>query len=149
MGIKETIVGHKLYLDANLFIYTLEEVAPWVEVTSQIFAAVDAGECTAVASELALAECLVKPFELGRDEVVRQYLDLLQNRRFFTVLPISRDLLIEASRLRATTRLKLPDAIHAATALGQGCGFIVTNDDRFRVVPGIQTLYLRDFVTQP
>ena len=46
MGVKDAIAGQKLYLDANLFIYTLEEVAPWVEVTSQILAAVDAGECS-------------------------------------------------------------------------------------------------------
>lgn len=149
MGVKEAIVGQKLYLDANLFIYTLEEVTPWVEVTSQILAAVDAGECSAITSELTLAECLVRPLALGRTEVVQQYLSLLQNRQFFTVFPLSRDLLIEAARLRATTRLKLPDALHAATAQRQSCTLFVTNDDRLRAVPSLQLLYLRDFVAWP
>ena len=77
MGVKDAIAGQKLYLDANLFIYTLAEVAPWVEVTSQILAAVDVGECSAATSELTLAECLVKPLALGRTDVVQQYLSLL------------------------------------------------------------------------
>ncbi|MBI3799662.1 MAG: PIN domain-containing protein, partial [Deltaproteobacteria bacterium] len=91
-----------------------------------------------------LAECLVKPLELGQSSIVQTYLGFLQPRRFLTIVPITRDLLIEAAKLRATTRLKLPDAIHAATARWQNCTFFVTNDDRFRVVPGIQMLHLRD-----
>lgn len=148
LGIKEAIIGQKLYFDANLFIYTLEEVAPWVEVTSQILAAVDVGECSAATSELTLAECLVKPLALGRTDVVQQYLSLLQNRRFFTVLPLSREILIEAAILRATTRLKLPDALHVATAQRQNCTLFVTNDDRLRAVPDLHLLYLRDLVAQ-
>jgi len=139
-----TITGQRLYLDANLFIYALKEVEPWAEVTTRLLSAIDAGECSAVTSELALAECLVKPMELGRADVVQQYLSFLQTRRSLTIVPVTRDILIEAARLRATTRLKLPDAIHAATALRQSCTLFVTNDERFRVVPGIQTLYLRD-----
>jgi predicted nucleic acid-binding protein len=48
------------------------------------------------------------------------------------VIPISRDILEEAARWRATTKLKLPDAIHLATALGSSCDSFLTNDDVFR-----------------
>lgn len=148
MGITERIVNQKLYLDTNLFIYALEEISPWVEITSQILASIDRGECSAVTSELTLAECLVKPLAMGRDDVVQQYLSLLQNRDFFTVLPISRIILIEAAKLRATMQLKLPDALHVATALQESCTVFVTNDERFRSVSRLHMLYLQDFISQ-
>jgi predicted nucleic acid-binding protein len=42
-------------------------------------------------------------------------------------------LTIEAARLRSLSRIKLPDAIHAATALQKGCSSLLTNDDRLRI----------------
>lgn len=138
------VVGQKLYLDTNIFIYALEEIDPWGEVTKKILGAIDAGDCLAATSELTLAECLVKPLELGRTEIAQMYLDFLQNRRSLEVVPVSRPILTEAARLRAVSRLRLPDAIHAATAVRQGCTRLVTNDQRFHAVPGIQALLLKD-----
>ncbi|HKV12939.1 MAG TPA: hypothetical protein VJ725_32660 [Thermoanaerobaculia bacterium] len=69
--------GQKIYLDANLFIYALEAAEPWVAVTRQLFEDLDAGVCSAVTSELSLAECLVKPFQLKRDDLAETYLSLL------------------------------------------------------------------------
>jgi predicted nucleic acid-binding protein len=48
-----------------------------------------------------------------------------------------RDVLIEAARLRANVNIKLPDAIHAATALLTQCSTFVTNDRRFQNVLGL------------
>jgi predicted nucleic acid-binding protein len=42
------------------------------------------------------------------------------------LLPITRPILLEAARLRAATKLKTPDAIHAATAMDAGCALFVT-----------------------
>jgi predicted nucleic acid-binding protein len=51
-------LGPKIYLDANFFIYALEEIAPWAGMAKQILAFLDRGLCAAVTSELSLAECL-------------------------------------------------------------------------------------------
>lgn len=57
--------------------------------------------------------------------------------------PISRTALIEAARLRAQHAcLKLPDAIHAATAVAYGASTFVTNDARFRPVSGLTAVVL-------
>ena len=138
------VVGQKIYLDTNIFIYALEEIDPWVEVTRKLLGTIDAGECFAATSELTLAECLVKPLELGRTEIAQLYLGFLQNRRSLEVVPVSRAILTEAARLRAVSRIRLPDAIHAATALRQNCTRLVTNDQRFHAVPGIQPLLVTD-----
>jgi predicted nucleic acid-binding protein len=144
VGALTSVVGERVYLDANIFIYAIEEVEPWADVTRRLLAAIDAGECMAVTSELSLAECLVKPFELGRADLMEIYLSLLQNRRSLTVVPLSREILIEAARLRAIARIKLPDALHAATARQQGCTVFLTNDGRLTTVPGVARARLRD-----
>ena len=112
----------------NIFIYALEAVAPWSSVTIEVLTAVDEGRATGVTSELSLAECLVKPYQVHRTAVVQAYQDILTSRPHFTVAQISRDVLIEASKLRAGSRLRLPDAIHVATALKHGSEAFLTND---------------------
>lgn len=140
MGAVAKRLGPKVYLDANFFIYALEAVEPWAKVAREILAALDHGELTAVTSELSLAECLVKPLELGQTDNVEAYLALLKDRRSLSVPPVHREILVEAARLRARSRIKLPDAIHAATALRKGCSSFLTNDDRLRI-EGIEVLH--------
>jgi predicted nucleic acid-binding protein len=146
LGSLDETLGPKTYLDANFFIYALEEVAPWAGLAKQVLTLLDQGRCTAVTSELSLAECLVKPLELGRAEIAQAYLDLLKDRRSLSVVPISRELLIEAAKLRALSRIKLPDAIHAVTALHRGCSSFLTNDSRLKI-PGLRVLGWRDLET--
>ncbi len=146
MGTLTALVGKRLYLDANLFIYALESMEPWASTLRTLFSALDRGECTAVTSELTVAECLVKPLELGRQELVQTYLEAIQTRRELDVRPVDREVLIEAARLRAAARVRLPDAIHAATALRAGCETLLTNDPDFRAIPGFATLLLSDLV---
>ncbi|MBD0385183.1 MAG: PIN domain-containing protein [Nostoc sp. C3-bin3] len=51
------------------------------------------------------------------------------------MIPVNRQVLIEAAQLRASINIKLPDAIHAATALLAQCSTFLTNNQRFRSVP--------------
>lgn len=138
------IAGQRIYLDANIFIYAMEEIAPWAQSTCRLLEAIDAGRCTAVTSELTIAECLVKPFELGRSDVVETYLDLLRSRGALTIAPISREILVAAAEARAAHGLKLPDAVHVATALNTQCAFMITNDRALANVPFVQTAPLSD-----
>jgi len=145
MGSLNAISGKKVYLDTNLFVYALEAVEPWYAVTVEILSSIDAGHATAVTSELTLAECLVKPYRLNRLPVADAYNDLLRSRPYFLVAPVSRDLLVEASRLRAAAGgLKLPDAIHVATALKYRCDVFLSNDQSIGSVPGLEKCELHD-----
>jgi len=144
--LSEALSNRRIYLDTNVFIYALEGIMPWADELYDLFAAFDVGRCTAVTSELTLAECLVRPFAQRKDEVVKRYLAVLQTRRYLSIVSISKETLIESAKLRADCGVKLPDAIHAATARGEGCTVLVTNDAAFRRVPDIEVFLLSDWL---
>ena len=137
MGLMQRIAGNRVYLDTNLFIYALEGFPEYADRISELFAAVDRGVLSAVTSELTLAESLVKPFmdnDLHRQTLYRE---IIQHSEILTVAPVSRDILIEAARLRSVSSLRLPDAIHLATALAAGCTSFISNDKKISSVSGI------------
>jgi predicted nucleic acid-binding protein len=62
------------------------------------------------------------------------------------LVPITRTVLERALSLRATYRIRTPDAIHAATALLAGCALFVTNDPVFRRIRQLPVAVLDDYV---
>lgn len=144
--LNQALAGHKVYLDVNVFIYALEGVEPWASLLREAFVSMEAGEWQAVTSELSLAESLVRPFQLGREDLAQVYKAALSPRDHFSLAPVNAPTLISAARLRARHNFKLPDAIHAATALAQGCTAFLTNDAGFRRTPDIQCVLLSEWV---
>ena len=88
-------------------------------------------------------ETLVVPLRDANVELVNTYEHLLLSSSI-QLIPISQNVLRDAAQLRATTSLKTPDAIHAATALSQNCSFFLTNDSGFRHILGLPVVVLRD-----
>ncbi len=147
MGLTDRIGGRRVYFDANVFIYAVERVSPYAEPLRPFVEAVGRNATQAVTSELTLAEVLVKPLRDGPAGLQAEYELAVQSRAGLTVVPISRAVLVEAARLRAAfSTLKLPDAIHAATARLHGCAVLLTNDARLRAAPGIDVIQLSDIV---
>jgi predicted nucleic acid-binding protein len=108
-----------------------------------LFARIDAGELIAITSELTLAEVLVKPFADQNAELQQIYMEALQDSDTVRVVPITRDILVAAARLRAQhSTLKMPDALHAATALASNAQQFVSNDSRFVTVPDLEQISL-------
>jgi predicted nucleic acid-binding protein len=64
----------------------------------------------------------------------------------FELEPISREILLEASALRARQRLRTPDAIQIATGLRTGATLAVTNDEGWRKFPLMETVVLTDLM---
>jgi predicted nucleic acid-binding protein len=64
----------------------------------------------------------------------------------FEVQPVSRDVLIEAAGLRAhRASIKLPDAIHIATARMSSCTFFVSDDRRLPLPADLTLLPVNPF----
>ena len=79
----------------------------------------------------------MKPFQLGREDAVSAYTNLVQHSDWLAVVPVDRSVLVETARQRATTGILMPDAIHVATALAAGCDVFLTNDRRLKLPPAI------------
>lgn len=146
MVIVNAIRGDRVYLDTNIFIYALEGYPDFVEALTEFFERLDEGTLKAVTSELTLAEILVRPFMDGSVERQTAYQQALQNTDALEVFPVSREVLVEAARLRAIANLRLPDAIHGATAILTGCETFLTNDARLRSLPGLAVVVLSEIV---
>lgn len=139
------LLGRTVYLDANAFIYAVERVAPYAQALRPLFASIAAGDTSAVTSEITLAEVLVKPLQ-ARDAELRVEFESALAGPGLTVVPVSRAVLVESAHLRASSRLKLPDAIHSATARLSGCDAFLTNDTGIGAVPGVEVVRLAEVV---
>lgn len=71
-----------------------------------------------------------------------QYRDILLDQESLMTLPISVEIAEVAAQLRATQKLRTPDAIQIATAMQGGATFFLTNDTRLATVPGLEVLVL-------
>ena len=129
-----------IYLDTNVFIAAVEGDRD--EIRSAIwrlFAASELRGGVLATSELSIAELLVKPLEMELAAVVQSYSDLLTDGHGLTVVPVDRDVLIRAAHIRKDDRaIKLPDAIHLATADRTESSVILTDDKRLSAKrPGV------------
>ena len=136
-----------VYLDANGLIYSVERVEPYRTLLEPLWEAAQDGAVTIVSSPILIIEALVKPLRDGNMEIEMQYRELFQANavRF---LDASYPVFEDAARLRATTRLTTPDAIHAATALRADCSLFVTNDTDFRRVQDLPVAVLADLLEE-
>ena len=137
----ETLTG-RLYLDTNIFVYALEGYPVFRPILTPLFEAIDRGGIQAVTSELTRAEVLVKPLLDRSREREAAYLQTIRSSTSLHLTPVSREILIAAAHLRAEHGLKLPDAIHAATAQLTHCERLLTNDTKFKTLPGIEVILL-------
>jgi predicted nucleic acid-binding protein len=128
-----------IYLDTNVFIKAVEgldEAAAPAKTLIETLRRQRAG--TAATSEITFAVVLAPPKRadaLPLDVKRRAYLDLLLWSGFVTLIPVSRDVLIETAKLRAMGKFKLPDAVHLVSAIQVRCRFFVSADRDFDKMP--------------
>lgn len=142
MGRLDFPPGSVVYVDSSAIIYSVEQIEPFAQLLVPLWKAADNASQVEITSALSVTECLVKPKQTRDvllENVFREFLMVAGKLR---LIPISLGVLEEAANVRAQTRLKAPDAIHAATALLARVSAFVTNDVDFQRVPGLQTIVL-------
>jgi predicted nucleic acid-binding protein len=142
MGGIASLRGRRVYFDANVFIYAVEQSPEHAVFLDELFTLLEMGEVAAVTSELTLAEVLAKPLEAQRSDLAQIYEAMITPSNWLTVVPVGRIVLVEAARLRVPLGLKLPDAIHVASAVAARCDVVLSNDRRLRVPAGLLRLDL-------
>lgn len=137
--------GHKrVLIDTCVWIYHLEEHPEFGPPAARLIENLEEGRFRAVASELTLLELTVRPLQLGRQDVADDYEVLLDYFPHLELIPISREILVDAASLRARQKLRTPDSIQLATGLRAGATLAVTNDKLWQSVPLIETVLLSD-----
>jgi predicted nucleic acid-binding protein len=111
-----------IYLDSVLCVYALENRDLRGEQTRRALAKGAARFCV---SPLVVMECLVRPL---REHDIALEMSYREFFREFDMLDIALDAYQLAARVRATSSLKTPDALHLAAAQQGGCAELWTAD---------------------
>jgi len=140
----DRLSGKKIYLDANIIIYLLEGFEPFTSSLSRLLEAIEAGQVRCVTSEMTVAEVLVRPFRQESAKLIKTYIDALNDKRLVTLQPITYQTLTDAAFTRAQTGMKLPDAIHVATAVQGGCAIFLSNDRKIKTPKSLKLMSLEE-----
>jgi predicted nucleic acid-binding protein len=140
---KAKIIG----LDTPIFIYFLENSERYGELAQITIKGIENGKWAGVTSTITLMEITVRPWQLGRETMAREYEAVLVHFPNLSVVDVDRNVARAAAQLRARYNLAPPDALQVAASLSYGAKAFLTNDKRLsRLQELIDVLVLDDFV---
>jgi predicted nucleic acid-binding protein len=129
-------------LDSNLFIYLIDDVAPWAGRVAELLVAVDSGLASAVLSAIGLTEILSGPARDGDLARLERNNDDIRAISGLSILPLTPEVAVDAAVIRGARAMTLPDAIHLACARAAGATAFITNDRRIRGSAKLEVVYL-------
>lgn len=140
------LLGKKVYFDTNPLIYALSGNELYLTIITQLFHGLQQQHYIGYSSELGLAELLVKPIRENNTAQIVTIQQLFADK-FLQLLPHNRACFELSAKIRADYRLKMPDAIHVATAITQKMDIFVTADnDIANRMTEINVLNLNDYI---
>ena len=123
-----SMIGHRVYLDTNIFVYFLDRNPDFFDVVKPLIQAIDSGKIIGVTGYAAVVETLVKPYQTGSLEPVASIREFFRTEGFLSILPHDGETFDLAAQLRGKRGMKFIDALHYAKAIRSGCSFFITND---------------------
>jgi predicted nucleic acid-binding protein len=106
----------------------LEGRAKLADRFQPLFAAHAEGRFRFAITTTTVAEVLTGPLQAGDEELVQRYRTVLES---WQVIDLDMQIAETAARLRATLKLKLPDAVQAASAVAINADGLVMHDRDF------------------
>ena len=134
--------ARRLYLDTAPLIYYFEVNAAYIERMDRVFALIATSQIATFSAVHILTEIMVKPLQEGNQELAEEYRDILVNNDAYTLIPVTLPIAGSAADLRARYNLRIPDALHVASAISSGCDALVTNDAGLKRVQELPILVL-------
>jgi len=129
----------RIYWDSMLFIYWLDDNPVFAKRVASIHARMQERKDELVTSAVTLGEVLAGPYRKGSasraGEIRTALLSLLSE-----IVPFTVETADHYARIRGSTNIASPDAIHLACAASANTDLFLTNDKNLvgRVFPGIQ-----------
>jgi predicted nucleic acid-binding protein len=126
-----------LLIDSAPIIYVLEGHPQFGPHFEFLFEAHAEGRLRLAVTTLTIAEVLVGPLQAGDEALARRYRAVLET---WQPVALTIDIAESAARLRASLRLKLADAVQAASALAINAYALVTHDRDFKGLRALPVL---------
>lgn len=126
-----------LLIDSAPIIYVLEDHPKFAARFRPLFEVHATGRLRFAVTTVTIAEVLTGPLRAGDEALVRRYRAILDS---WQPVALDADIAESAARLRATLRLKLADAVQAASALAVNAAAIVTHDRDFSRVRSLRVI---------
>ena len=129
--------GALLLMDTAPIVYFLEAHPRLAKVFKPIFQRHAAGELQFAVTTVSIAEVLTGPLQSGNEALAERFRTIL---RSWQVVDLTADIAASAARLRASLRLKLADAVQAASAIAVNADVLITYDRDFSRVRSLRVL---------
>ena len=126
-----------LLIDSAPIIYMLEGRAKLAGRFRPLFAAHAEGRFRFAVTTITVAEVMTGPLQAGDEELAQRYRAVLQS---WQVVDLNLQIAETAARLRATLKLKLPDAVQAASAVAINADALVTHDRDFSRLASLRVM---------
>ena len=142
------LVGaERIGLDTAVLIYQLEDVSPYVQLTTHLLTNAAMGRTQLLVSAISVAEILAGPWKAGDESAARRIEESMRALPGLEVADVTFDAASRAARLRGQTNLPLADSLILASVMQRKPQLIVTNDAAWRVkgLP-FRVLVLEDYV---
>jgi predicted nucleic acid-binding protein len=134
-----------LLVDSAPIIYVLEDHSEFAPEFRPVFEAHENGLVRLAVTTVTLAEVLTGPLSTGDEVLAERYRSTLKS---WFVVDLDPEIAESAARLRAALKLKLADAVQAASALAIGADALVTHDRDFSAVRDLRVLGVRKKLDQ-
>jgi predicted nucleic acid-binding protein len=126
-----------LLVDSAPIIYVLEDHPEFAAVFRPVFEAHENGLVRFAVTTVTLAEVLTGPLIKGDEVLAEKYRATL---RSWFVVDLDAETAESAARLRSALKLKLADAVQAASALAIGADALVTHDRDFSALRDLRVI---------
>jgi len=147
VDVLEAVRPHSRFgLDTSVFIYHIEASSSFSGAASQVLHHVGQHAATGITSVLTLTELLVQPLQSGRRGLAARYEALVRVMPNLVLADVDGEIARQAAVLRATYRLRTPDAVQVAACLAHGATAFVTNDIRLRRIDELAVIVLADYM---
>lgn len=129
-----------LGLDTNVLIYYLDQHPVFGEAALTLIKKLKSGKAKGVTSVITLIELLSNFYLSEKDvEFIKdKYLEIPN----LETIEVSRDLSIEAARIRREYGFRLPDAIQLATAISAKAKAFISNDKNLKKFKELEVILL-------
>jgi predicted nucleic acid-binding protein len=126
-----------LLVDSAPIIYELENHPKFAPIFKPVFDAHDKGLARFAVTTITLAEVLAGPLGTGDQVLAERYKATLKS---WFVVDLDADIAESTARLRSALKMKLADAVQAASALAIGADAMISHDRDFSALKDLKVL---------